>query len=213
MKTTTVILCIGSISRSWYYQWHIDSIVIVMDILYNVQANISNNFSSTTKRNYNKSAKQQHIYRIIKVTSKPSRALIHWTVRRLTTRFCEITKPLQWRHIEGDVSNHQSRDCLLNRLFRRWSKKTSKLRVTGLYVGNSPVTGEFPAQRASNAESVSIWWRHHDVWNFSIALQFDRRFGSTAVKAPVKCQSDTIILILTPYLAASGLLDTMVTPS
>ena len=28
---------------------------------------------------------------------------------------------------------------------------------------NSPVTGEFPAQRASNAENVSIWWRHHGV--------------------------------------------------
>ena len=41
------------------------------------------------------------------------------------------------------------------------SKKTSKLRVTGLCEGNSPVTGEFPAQRASNAENVSIWWRHH----------------------------------------------------
>ena len=27
--------------------------------------------------------------------------------------------------------------------------------------GNSPVTGEFPAQMASNAENVSIWWRHH----------------------------------------------------
>ena len=26
--------------------------------------------------------------------------------------------------------------------------------------GNSPVTGEFPAQRTSNAENVSIWWRH-----------------------------------------------------
>ena len=40
--------------------------------------------------------------------------------------------------------------------------KTSKLRVTGLCVGNSPLTGEFPAQIASNAENVSIWWRHHD---------------------------------------------------
>ena len=40
-------------------------------------------------------------------------------------------------------------------------KKTSKLRVTDLCVGNSPVTGEFPAQMASNAENVSIWWRHH----------------------------------------------------
>ena len=34
------------------------------------------------------------------------------------------------------------------------------LHVTGLCVGNSPVSGEFPAQMASNAENVSIWWRH-----------------------------------------------------
>ena len=45
--------------------------------------------------------------------------------------------------------------------FRHRSKKTSKLRVTGLCVGNSPGTGEFPAQMASYAENVSIWWRHH----------------------------------------------------
>ena len=70
--------------------------------------------------------------------------------------------PLKWRHNERDgISNHQPHDCLLNRLFRRRSKKISKLRVTGLCEGNSPVTGEFPAQRASNAEIVSIWWRHH----------------------------------------------------
>ena len=49
----------------------------------------------------------------------------------------------------------------LNHLFRHKSKKTSKLRVTGLCARNSPVTGEFPAQMASNAENVSIWWRHH----------------------------------------------------
>ena len=41
------------------------------------------------------------------------------------------------------------------------SKETSQLRVTGLCVGNSPVTGEFPTQRASNAKNVSIWWCHH----------------------------------------------------
>ena len=55
------------------------------------------------------------------------------------------------------VSNHQPQGCLLNRLFRRRSKKTSKLRVTGLCEGNSPVTGEFPAQRASDAKNVSNW--------------------------------------------------------
>ena len=74
----------------------------------------------------------------------------------------KINDPLQWRHNGRDnVSNHQPRDCLLNRLFRRRSKKTSKLRVTGLCAGNSPATGEFPAQRSSNAEHISIWWRHH----------------------------------------------------
>ena len=66
---------------------------------------------------------------------------------------------LQWRHNGRDgVSNHQPHDCLLNRLFRRRSKKTSKLRVTGLCAGNSPGTGEFSAQMASCAENVSIWW-------------------------------------------------------
>ena len=45
----------------------------------------------------------------------------------------------------------------------RRSKKTSKLRVTGLCVGNSPMTGEFPAQMVSNAENVSIWWRHYEL--------------------------------------------------
>ena len=50
---------------------------------------------------------------------------------------------------------------LLNRLFWDRSKKTSKLRVTGHCEGNSPVTGKFPARKASDAENVSIWWRHH----------------------------------------------------
>ena len=72
-------------------------------------------------------------------------------------------KALQWSHIEHDgVSIHQPHDCLPNRLFRCRPKKTSKLRVTGLCEGDSPVTGEFPAHWASNAENVSIWWRYHE---------------------------------------------------
>ena len=77
---------------------------------------------------------------------------------------------LRWRHNERDgVLNRRRFNCLLNRLFRPKSKKASKLRVTGLCEGNSPVTGEFPAQRASNAEFVSIWWRHHEAecWSSS----------------------------------------------
>ena len=70
---------------------------------------------------------------------------------------------LQWSHNDHDIfSNNQLHDCLLNRLFRCRSTKTSKHHVTGLCAGNSPVTGEFPAQKASNAENVSIWWHQHD---------------------------------------------------
>ena len=64
--------------------------------------------------------------------------------------------PLQWRHNGRDgISNHQPHDCLRNCLLGRRSKKTSKLHVTG------HCAGEFPTQMASNAENVSIWWRHH----------------------------------------------------
>ena len=71
---------------------------------------------------------------------------------------------IQWRHNGRDgVSNHQPHQCLLNRLFGRRSKKISKPRVTGLCVGNSPGIGEFPAQMASDAENVSIWWHHHAI--------------------------------------------------
>ena len=63
---------------------------------------------------------------------------------------------LQWRHNERQsVSNHQCFDCLLNRLFRRRSKETSKLRITGLCDGIS--------QGHSNAENASIWGRHHGL--------------------------------------------------
>ena len=104
-----------------------------------------------------------------KMNSEPASALKKTTI--FTTG---STKPdnclqnfhasFQWRHNGRDnVPNHQPHGWLLNRLFRRWSKKTSKLRVSGLFAGNSPVTGEFLAQMASNAENVSIWWRHHIV--------------------------------------------------
>ena len=69
---------------------------------------------------------------------------------------------LQWRHNGRDsVSNHKPHDGLLNHVFRRRSKKTSKPSATGLCAGHSPMTGEFLAQMASNAENVSICLRHH----------------------------------------------------
>ena len=82
---------------------------------------------------------------------------------------------LQWCHNECDgISNHQLHDCLLSRLFRCRSKKISKLRVTGLCVGNSLVTGEFPSQMASNVENVSMWWCHHEYHNLCTQMDTKR---------------------------------------
>ena len=64
----------------------------------------------------------------------------------------QIIITLQWLHNELDgISNHRRLNGLLNRFFRRSSKKTSKLHVICLCEENSPGTDEFPSQRASNA--------------------------------------------------------------
>ena len=76
-----------------------------------------------------------------------------------------VMTTLQGRHNElGGVSNHLRLECLPNGLSRHRFKKTSKTPLA-FCGGNSPLTGEFPAQRASNAENVSIWWRHHASQN------------------------------------------------
>ena len=68
---------------------------------------------------------------------------------------------LHWRHNDHNgVSNHQPGGCLLNRLFRQIKVNIKAPRHWPL-CGEFTGTGEFPAQRASYAENVSIWWRHH----------------------------------------------------
>ena len=90
---------------------------------------------------------------------------------------------LHWRHNGRDgVLNHQPHDCLLKCLFRRRSKKTSQLRVTGLCAGNSLVAGEFLAQMASNAEKVSIRWRLRELAYISLDKMSDRNFPGDIVK-------------------------------
>ena len=93
----------------------------------------------------------------------------------LHNHVCKLT--LRWRHNGRDgVSNHQPHDCFFDRWFGRRSKWTSKLRVTGLCVGNSLGTVDLPAQMASNAENVSLLWHHHDSWDmrfFFISLHIE----------------------------------------
>ena len=92
---------------------------------------------------------------------------------------------LKWRHNEHDgVSNHQPHDCLLNRLFRCRSKKASKLHITGLCEGNSPVTGEFPTQMASKVENVSICWDQHVIGDNISNWKTNKHFPH---KMPVMC--------------------------
>ena len=95
-------------------------------------------------------------------TSYTKYCILSWLLKPHLWYFVVFQLALQWHHNGRDSApNHQPHHCLLNSLFRRRTKKTSKFRVTGLCAGNSPETGEFPAQMASNAENVSIWWRHH----------------------------------------------------
>ena len=68
---------------------------------------------------------------------------------------------LQWRHNGRDgVSNHLPPDCLLTVYSaadqRKHQSSASLSFVRGIH--RSPV---IPVQMASNAENVSIWWRHH----------------------------------------------------
>ena len=77
---------------------------------------------------------------------------------------------LHRRHNErDDISNQRRINCLLSRLFRRKPKKTSMF--TSLCEENPPVTGRFPSQKASNAENVSISWRHHGLLFVSTSIK------------------------------------------
>ena len=79
------------------------------------------------------------------------------------------------------------------------TQETSILRVTGICEGKPPMIGGFPSQRASVAENVFIWWRHHDeisvstltsplqtehcaVSHFSISYNIDIRISISQIR-------------------------------
>ena len=101
---------------------------------------------------------------------------------------------LQWCHNESDgVSNHLHLDCLFSRLFGRRSKKTSKLRATGLCEGKSSVTGGFLSQRASKAENVSISWRHHVFHRYGMKDKL--KWSGLRNQSPLSSLSPSFIII------------------
>ena len=102
-------------------------------------------------------------------------ALCWWNERRLYVRehfyykrMCPSSYKGSHKHYSDVImsamaSQITSLTMVYSTVYLGADQKTSKLRATGLYEGNSPMTGEFPAQRASNAEKVFNWWRHHEI--------------------------------------------------
>ena len=80
------------------------------------------------------------------------------------TKFSFTSMPQQWRHNGRDgVSNHQP---------HHFYATIYSCADQGKYRSSAPVAfvrgihrDEFPAQMTSNAENVSIWWRHHAYKN------------------------------------------------
>ena len=114
-------------------------------------------------------------------------------MRQCTAYCCKLSDrsgiPLQWRHNgRFDVSNHRRLDCLLNHLFGRGSKKTPKLRATGLCEWNPRVTGGFPQKGYVTQETFSFDVSLHCCWgachikrsdNFSPSLPDSRPYDKT----------------------------------
>ena len=135
---------------------------------------IMNDCITTTKQSTTKPCAYFLGYTVHKFESVVSKiaTTLSW-IDTLTRPVSILRYSLQWRHNGCDgVSNDQPHGCLLNRLFKSRSQKTSTLRVTGLCEGISLVIDELPAQRARNAENISIWWRHHVINLFCTRVCF-----------------------------------------
>ena len=100
---------------------------------------------------------------------------------------------LQWRHNELDGV---SASRLFTQSFIRAQIKENinALRHWPL-CGELTGTGEFPAQMASNAEKVSIWWRHHVVCHF-VRLQWVDRETAIWLRSQQGNASSNYIWIL-----------------
>ena len=60
-------------------------------------------------------------------------------------------------------NNNKGTRLSVQKLVQCNSKGTSKFHITGLWEGNPTVTGGFPSQRISNAETVFMSWRHNET--------------------------------------------------
>ena len=118
--------------------------------------------------------------------------LYSWAIIEYVSVKCMRTRSesLHWCHNDHDgVSNHQPHGCLLNRLFRRRSKKKNKSPRHWPLCWEFTATGEIPAQRASYAENVSIWWRHHMVDCFPIVSWYVKHIALKCIGSFESCMA------------------------
>ena len=102
--------------------------------------------------------------------------------------------PLQWCHNEHEsISNHQPHDYILKCLFRRRKKNIKAPCHWPLCVGNSSVTGEFPTQRASNAENLmTSSCLHFSVhsWALIVSISTQRGWYKMANILPMRISNE-----------------------
>ena len=81
-------------------------------------------------------------------------------------------------------------------------KENIKVPRHGPLWGNSPGTGEFPAQMASNAENVSIWLCHHveketyESKRFQFAVRPDKSHGPRLTSDGIRRPSEYKVTVL-----------------
>ena len=82
-----------------------------------------------------------------------------------TTRICDAQgsdyTALQWRFmnvVAPQITAH-STVCSIT----CWHQHHQSSKTLALYKGNPLVTGSFPSQRSTNAESIPMSWRHHII--------------------------------------------------
>ena len=98
---------------------------------------MSSNWENTSKGSW-WSVVMRYQNNPVRLSKKPKKQtkVVHYLSHSHVRYHTYARYPLRWRHNGRDgVSNHQPHHCLLNRVFRRRSKITSKLRVTGLVRG------------------------------------------------------------------------------
>ena len=114
----------------------------------------------------------------MKVALKITASLLHWN------RLKWDPKTSTWKTREnyndamiGAMASQITSLTIVNSTVyaRRRSIQHQSSASLAFVMGHSPVTGEFPARRSSNAEIVSICWRHHDALTCMCVLPFFAR--------------------------------------